>query len=149
MTSGKWFHFSVPDSSPVQWKQSQHLPLRPCQGLRVSDSAWAAHPTLTLTPPSLTLHTLCPFPPAGLQQCYLSNQRTAFLLHISCYLLKFYSSFHPQMKLHLPSEAFPASPLEESIAAERSCSVDGYLMGGTAILSHITVVSGLVSPAGL
>ena len=36
-----------------------------------------------------------------------------FLLHISYYLLKFYSSLSPQAKPHLPSEAFPDSPQEE------------------------------------
>ena len=60
---------------------------------------------------------LPPSPERFPSPCYVlllpQAQVPFFLLYISCYLLKFYSSLSPQTKPHLPSEAFPDSPLEE------------------------------------
>lgn len=96
--------------------------------------------------PFHSLDMLCPFPLLGFCSCCPSKQSALFLLHISCYLSKFYSSFNPQMKLHFPSEATPGLPQEGSVSL---CLVflwhSSDFICGPAIMSHVTVISGLVS----
>ena len=62
---------------------------------------------MALTLPPLSVRSALPFP--TLASLFMLFPHL-LVLHISCYLLKFYSSFNPQMKPHLPSEAFPDSP---------------------------------------
>lgn len=83
----------------------------PVQTLQPSCLDSTDPPFYPLSPDSSALSHSHVFVPAA-----RSSPSTLFLLRISCYLLKFYSSFSPQMKPHLPSEAFPDSPQEEFVS---------------------------------